>query len=267
MNIYFLGGGNMASAMIAGLISSSKTHTITVIEHHAEKRQNLLQTYHINALEKLPELENQDTLILAIKPQDLKNSCAKLSINDALVISIASGVDIETLSHYLHGHSRIIRTMPNTPAQIGLGVSALYAPNNITQQDKDTAEQIMAAVGLTLWLATEDQIHDITCISGSGPAYVFYLMNALFLAAKEQGFSEEQSRMLTLATFKGSVILAEKNQAAFELLQHNVTSKGGTTYEALKVFEQHHIAAAIAQGVAACRLRSTHMQKTFSEDK
>lgn len=269
MNIYFLGGGNMASAIIAGLVSSSpqSSKNITVIDHNAEKRQKLIQTYKINAAAELPKLNEQDVLILATKPQDLKSACADIEPNNAMVLSLAAGVDVETLSSYLHGHTRIIRTMPNTPAQVGLGVTGLYGASNIAQADKDIADQIMSSVGTTIWVDAEDQINDIICISGSGPAYVFYLMNALFLAAKEQGFSEEDAKKLSLATFKGAVILAEKSEDSFEQLQQNVTSKGGTTFEAIQVFKQQNVAATIAEGALACRKRAVEMQKTFSEDK
>lgn len=270
MNIYFFGGGNMASAIIAGLVSSSSKSTqvnITVIDHHAEKRQKLIQTYKINAAAQLPKLNEQDVLVLATKPQDLKNACVDIVPNNALVLSLAAGVDINTLSSYLHGHTKIIRTMPNTPVQVGLGVTGLYGASNITQTDKDIADQIMSSVGTTIWVGTEDQINDITCISGSGPAYVFYLMNALFLAAQEQGFSEEDSRKLSLATFKGAVTLAQNSEHSFEQLQQNVTSKGGTTFEAIQVFKQKNVASSIAEGILACRKRAEEMQKIFSENK
>lgn len=267
MHIYFLGGGNMASAIIAGLVSSSMKPQITVIDHNAEKRQKLIDTYHINAAAQLPSLNEQDVLVLATKPQDLKESCASITLNNALVLSLAAGVDVDTLSSYLKGHTRIIRTMPNTPAQVGLGITGLYGAAKISQADKDIANQIMASVGTTVWLDTEDQIHDITCISGSGPAYVFYLMDALFQAAKEQGFSEEEAHTLALGTFKGAVTLAEKSPNTFAELQQNVTSKGGTTHEAIQTFREANVAEAIAKGVLACRQRSEQMQKIFSEEK
>lgn len=198
-------------------------------------------------------------LVLAVKPQDMQSACANVQAGGALVLSVAAGLSVATLSRYLGGTRRIVRTMPNTPSKIGLGVSGLFAESNVSEADKQTAENIMQAVGQTVWLAEENQMHAITGISGSGPAYVFYLLNALQTAAEQQGFSSEEARSLSLATFKGAVALAEQSGEAFALLQQQVTSKGGTTHEAIETFKAKHVAESIGEGVAACVERSQQM--------
>ncbi len=261
--IYFLGGGNMASAIIAGLVNGP--HQVGVIDTNADKRADLAQRYGLETYAQVPILSAADVLVLAVKPQDLKASCANIELNGALVLSIAAGVDIDTLSRYLNQHQRIIRIMPNTPAQVGLGVSGVFTPPQVDATDRDLAESMMAAVGKVVRLAQENQIHDITSISGSGPAYVFYLMNALFEAAQAQGFAADEARALSLMTFKGAVALAEESGEDFATLQQKVTSKGGTTHEAIVTFDQQGVADGLKAGVAACKARSEVMQTEFKQ--
>ncbi|MBP6116276.1 MAG: pyrroline-5-carboxylate reductase [Neisseriaceae bacterium] len=261
--IYFLGGGNMASAIIAGLVNGP--HPVGVIDTNADKLKDLAARYGVETFQQVPTLSAADVLVLAVKPQDLQASCATIEPNGALVVSIAAGVDLATLSQYLRGHQRLIRIMPNTPAQVGLGISGVYAPAQVSVADRDLAERIMAAVGEVVRLADEDQIHAITSISGSGPAYVFYLMNALAEAAAAQGFDADTARQLSLATFKGAVALAEQSGEEFSLLQQKVTSKGGTTHEAIVTFTQKGVAEGIKAGVDACKQRSEAMQAAFKQ--
>ena len=153
--------------------------------------------------------------------------------------------------------------MPNTPAKIGLGVSVMFADAGVSEADRAAADGIMRSVGTTVWLNEEEQLHNITGISGSGPAYVFYLLGALQNAALAQGFNEQDARELSLATFKGAVALAEQTGEAFAQLQQNVTSKGGTTHEAIETFKARHVAEAIEQGVEACVKRSQEMAQQY----
>lgn len=259
MTLYFLGGGNMASAIIAGLQNTQTPHNIHVVNRGAEKRTQLAQRFNISVSETLPELTANDILILAVKPQDMAVACANIATNGALILSLAAGLPIATLSQYLNGAERIIRIMPNTPARIGLGVSGLYAAPSTSTADRTLAEQLMQACGSVIWLDNEAQMHAITAVSGSGSAYVFYLMNALQQAAQAQGFNPNTAQQLTLQTFKGAVALAEQSQTTFNELEQQVTSKGGTTFAALETFRQHHIAEHLAQGVAAAAHRSREM--------
>ena len=164
----------------------------------------------VEVSESLPELNSDDVLILAVKPQDMEAACRNVRANGALVLSVAAGLSIDTLSRYLGGTRRIVRTMPNTPGKIGLGVSGMFAAAEVSEADRAAADRIMRSIGLTVWLEEEDKLHNITGISGSGPAYVFYLLSALQAAAQAQGFSKEDARALSLATFKGAVAWQNK---------------------------------------------------------
>ena len=166
---------------------------------------------------------------------------------------------------WLGGTRRIVRIMPNTPAQVGQGVAGLFADSGASAADRELADCIMRTSGQTLWLDSEDGLHRITGISGSGPAYVFYLLEALQNAARQQGFNAEEARQLSLATFQGAVRLAEQSGEEFSDLRQKVTSKGGTTYAALQAFEAHGVADAIGAGVAACVARSQELAEQLAE--
>lgn len=263
MSVYFLGGGNMATAIVAGM-SKQGGYDIEVIDRNLEKRQHLSSCYQVRCSEKLPTLNADDVLVLAVKPQDMQQSTADIEINGALVLSIAAGLTINTLSQFLPNHQRIIRIMPNTPCQIGLGISGLYAPSNIDAADKTLAENIMRTTGEVVWLDEESAINRIAGISGSGPAYVFYFLNALQQAAIQQGFSTKEAHQLSLGTFKGAVSLAEQSGTEFVQLQKNVTSKGGTTFAATSVFDQHQLSQVVADGVAASVARAEEMQQQLA---
>ncbi|QMT36211.1 pyrroline-5-carboxylate reductase [Neisseria wadsworthii] len=264
MTIYFLGGGNMAAAIVAGLHRKGKQGEVHVVNRGAEKREKLAALYDVRTSETLPPLTAEDMLVLAVKPQDMEKACFGVQTNGALVLSVAAGLSVDTLSRYLGGTRRIIRIMPNTPSQIGMGVSGLYAADGAGEADKIRAADLMRPSGSVIWLDEEAQIHALTGISGSGPAYVYYLMNALQEATKAQGFDEETAKTLSLETFKGAVALAEQTGESFAVLQQNVTSKGGTTHAAIETFKQHQVAEAIGWGVDACVARSQEIAAQFA---
>lgn len=259
-HIYFLGGGNMCAAMLAGL-SRDNTFALHVIEQHDERRQFLQAHYPGITTHAAPPatLKSEDVLVLAVKPQDMQVALRTVDSGGALVLSIAAGLPCALLARWLDGHERIVRIMPNTPAQVGCGMAGLYAAAGADAADKALAQTIMQSVGEVLWVADEDALHAVTAISGSGPGYVFYLMDALYRAALSQGFGEEAARKLVQKTFQGAAELALQSDLPFETLQHNVTSKGGTTYAALQVFEQAGLDHIIGEGVAACARRSREM--------
>ncbi|MGF6148782.1 Pyrroline-5-carboxylate reductase [Kingella potus] len=261
MNIYFLGGGNMAAAIAGGLVRQGG-YKVHIAERNEAARARLVRELGVSVSESLPELGADDVLVLAVKPQDMRAACAGVQTNGALVLSVAAGLGIDTLSSYLGGTRRIVRVMPNTPAKIGLGVSGMFA-DGLCEADKAAADKIMRSAGDTVWLGSEEEMHHITGISGSGPAYVFYLLEALQTAAEQQGFGREDARRLSLATFKGAVALAEQSTEDFAALRQNVTSKGGTTHEAVETFKAEHIAESLAKGVAACVARSREMATQF----
>lgn len=262
MNVFFLGGGNMAAAIAGGLVKQGG-YQVHIANRGAEKRERLANELGVSVSEQLPPLSEKDVLVLAVKPQDMQAACGHVQTNGALVLSVAAGLSIETLSRYLQGNRRIVRTMPNLPSRIGLGVTGMYAPKEMSGEDRQTADAIMRAVGQTVWLNDEAQIHAVTGISGSGSGYVFYLLDALQQAARAQGFDAEQARSLTLATFKGAVELAEQSGAPFEELRRSVMSKGGTTMQAYHVFDRRGMTEAIAEGVAACVARSQEISQQF----
>ena len=229
MNIYFLGGGNMASAIAGGLVKQDG-YKVHLADRSAATRERLAQELGATVSETLPELGADDVLVLAVKPQDMQAACAGVKTGGALVLSVAAGLSIATLSAYLGGTRRIVRVMPNTPAKIGMGVSGLFS-DGLSDADKAVAERIMQSVGQTVWLESEDKMHNITGISGSGPAYVFYLLEALQNAAEQQGFGREDARKLS--------------------------------HEAVETFKAEHVSEAIAKGAAACVARSREMEQQF----
>nr|WP_199064126.1 pyrroline-5-carboxylate reductase [Chromobacterium sp. ASV5] len=267
MQITFIGGGNMAAAIIGGLVRQGG-HRIHVVEHQQDKIDRLAAEFGVGGGLSLPErFAPDDIVVLAIKPQQLRELCLELAprLNGALVVSIAAGIRIEALSRWLQT-SRIVRVMPNTPAMVGKGVSGLFADPAASADDRRAAETVMAAAGLTHWLDEETGIDDITCVSGSGPAYVFYFIESMIEAGMRAGFSEADARALTLATFDGAVELARQSPLPVAALRQNVMSKGGTTERAIARFEQEGVKAAIVAGAMDCRERSIEMGQQLSQE-
>ncbi|UDM16274.1 pyrroline-5-carboxylate reductase [Vogesella sp. XCS3] len=266
MNITFIGGGNMATAIIGGLAGGA--HQIQVVEPGSEKRAQLAADFGVVALPALPAAFGpEDIIVLAVKPQVLREVCLQLApaLGGALVISIAAGIGIGAMAGWL-GSERIIRVMPNTPAMVGKGVSGLFAAANVAQADRDNATAIMAAVGITTWLTTESGIDDITSVSGSGPAYVFYFIESMIEGAVQAGFAEDEARRLVLATFDGAVELARQSPLPVATLRQNVMSKGGTTERAIFRFEADGVKTAIVAGMEDCRARSVALGIELSKD-
>ena len=262
MTIYFLGGGNMAAAIARGLAAQGG-YALHIVDRGEEKRERLAHELGVPVSATLPELSAEDVLVAAVKPQDMQAACAGVETNGALVLSVAAGLSVDTLSRYLGGTRRIVRIMPNTPAAVGLGVSGLFAGDGASAADKQLAAQIMLSVGQVMMVEDEDRLHAVTGITGSGPAYVFYLLEALQKAAEMQGFDEETAKQLSLATFKGAVELASHSAEDFGVLRQNVTSKGGTTFAALETFKARGVAESIAEGVEACVARSHEITRQF----
>jgi len=268
MHITFIGGGNMATAIIAGL-TKARGCQISVVEPNADKRAQLAQQFGVTTQEQLPVyFGSGQIVVLAVKPQQLREVCGGLAsrLDGALVLSIAAGVGVSALSRWLDGHERIVRIMPNTPAMIGKGVAGLYAPRGVDEQDRDAAQRIMAAAGSTVWLDEESGIDDITAISGSGPAYVFYFIEGLIDAARQMGFDDATARELALGTFEGAVALARHSGEDIATLRANVTSKGGTTEQAIASFDASALKTAILRGARACRARSVELGVQLSQD-
>lgn len=263
MKITFLGGGNMANAMIGGLRKQGYSAAgIQVVEPVEELRENLTNAYGVRCTDHIDQASmNCEVWVLAVKPQQLHDAIVPLRdrLFDQLVISIAAGVRCGDISRWLGDYARVVRTMPNTPALIGAGITGLYAGAGVDQEGRETAEKILTSAGPTLWVDDEAQMDAVTAISGSGPGYVFYFMEALNAAAREAGFDSVAARKLAVHTFLGAARLAEFSDEPPSVLRERVTSKGGTTEAALKSLDADHVAAAIVRATKAAQARGMEL--------
>lgn len=265
MKISFIGGGNMAKAIIGGLRNNGfDMAAIQVLEPDAEKRTVLSAEFNVKTCSKIDEIRDTSVIILAVKPQQLHDVCLQIMpiLNTQLIISIAAGIRSIDISRWLNQYQAIVRVMPNTPAQIQAGVSALYANNSVTQLQRDQATTILAAVGKTIWLDDESKMDAVTAISGSGPAYVFYLIEALQEAGISLGLPLEQAQMLALQTFAGASLLATQSVADIKTLRAQVTSKGGTTEQGILALENANIKNIMLQAAKAAADKS----RTLGDD-
>ena len=265
MKITFLGGGNMANALIGGMLKQGFVAAdIDVIDPGSEARARLAQSYAVNCLESAEMLTAAgDVLVLAVKPQQMKEAVAPLAgkLGNTLVISIAAGLDMAALSRWLGGHRKIVRCMPNTPALIGAGITGLCALPEVSASERDAAERVLRAVGSTLWIADEAQMDGVTALSGSGPAYVFLFIEAMQEAAADLGFTLEQGRQLAIETVQGAAALAAQSSEPASLLRERVTSKGGTTEAALNKMAEMGVKEGIVAGVKAAQARGQELGK------
>lgn len=267
----FIGGGNMARAIIGGLVSRgvAKAAYITVLELDAVARLNLISEFGVQAVDKPgPELAKMDTVIFAVKPQQMREAAQSVAkqLGDPLILTIAAGIRIDDLSRWLGGLERIVRAMPNTPALVHAGVTGLYAPSVVGSADRDNAEKLMSAVGASIWFEQESDLDAVTAVSGSGPAYVFYAIEALEKAARELGLQEGASRSLALWTFVGAAKLAIERGEDPAVLRAQVTSKGGTTERALEVLEAAHVKDRFVEAVRAACERSKELGDELGKD-
>jgi pyrroline-5-carboxylate reductase len=266
LNIAFVGGGNMAAALIAGLAGKlTLGGNIHVIDPHAPALEKLQAQFGVTTAALADEkLRGADVIVLAVKPQSMREVAAQLlPFLDAgrapLVLSIAAGIRAQDLSRWLGDYRAIVRCMPNTPALIGMGITGMVASSGVSDEQKKTADAILRAVGQTVWLADEAKIDPVTAVSGSGPAYVFYFIEAMQQAAAELGLTPEQGTQLAIATFTGAAQLAANSSEPVSLLRERVTSKGGTTYAALTSMEESGVKAAIVKGIKAAAQRGREM--------
>ena len=266
MKIAFIGGGNMASALIAGLAGKlTAGANIHVVDPNADALERLRTQYGVTtASASDAAVSAADVMVLAVKPQSMREVAAQLlplidAARQPLIVSIAAGIRSADLSRWLGGYGAIVRCMPNTPALIGMGITGMAATDGVSAQQKQAADDILRAVGPTVWLDDEAQIDAVTAISGSGPAYVFYFIEAMQQAAAELGLSDQQGTQLALATFAGAAQLATQSSEPVALLRERVTSKGGTTYAALTSMEDSGVKAAIVKGAKAAAARGKQM--------
>jgi pyrroline-5-carboxylate reductase len=270
MKIAFIGGGNMASALIGGLIKQgTPAGYLYAIEPNAETRDRLEKTFRIVTAEAATgKLADYDAIVLAVKPQTLKEAAEGIRpfiVGRQMVISIAAGIRSIDVARWLGDHPLVVRAMPNTPALVGLGVTGLLASPSVTHDGRMLAAQVLEAVGEVVWCHNEAEIDGITALSGSGPAYVFYFMEALQTAAQNLGFPADEARRLAVGTFTGAAELASQSDEPLSVLRERVTSKGGTTAAAIASFMESGIAEAIVRGTSAARNRAFEMGEEFGQ--
>ena len=267
--IAFVGGGNMASALIGGLIANGFPHqSLAAAEIVAESRERLSRDFGIKVCAELADVViAADTIVLAVKPQQMHSVAAALRplLSAQLIISIAAGIRSDDLARWLGGYGRIVRVMPNTPALVRAGISGLFARSEVTAAERERAQAILNAVGETLWVESDEMIDAVTAVSGSGPAYVFYFIEAVRKAALEMGFSAEAAQRMVLGTFAGAVQLAQSSGEDVAVLRQRVTSKGGTTEQALATMEAGEVLGRIGAGVHAARTRAAELGEALGK--
>ncbi|WP_041741231.1 pyrroline-5-carboxylate reductase [Collimonas fungivorans] len=270
LNISFIGGGNMAAALIGGLAGKvTDGANIHVVDLNPEALQNLAQRFGVSTATGIDAaIAASEVIVLAVKPQQMKEVVAKLRphVTSQLVLSIAAGIRAVDLKRWLGGHDAIVRCMPNTPALIGLGITGMVATAGVSAAQRDTADLILRAVGSTVWLDDEAKIDAVTAVSGSGPAYVFYFIEAMQQAAQELGLTAQQGIELAKATFVGAAQLAAQSPEPVSLLRERVTSKGGTTYAALTSMEAADVKGAIIAAVKSAAVRGQELGDEFGRD-
>ena len=266
-NITFIGGGNMAQALIGGLIARGLPTTRIMVSDPVDSVRQILQEKKIQAVDdNVQAIKEADVVVLAVKPQVLDTVLKPLHglFKNKLIVSIIAGAEINTIAE-LAGTDRIVRVMPNTPALVQTGAHGLYANESVSTQDRDLASQILAATGLTIWVNSEAQIDAVTAVSGSGPAYFFYLMESMIRAGKNMGLDEKVATALTLQTALGAAQMAITSSNTPAELRKNVTSPNGTTQAALEVFDRAQISQNIQSALAAAQKRSQELAHELSD--
>ena len=267
--IAFIGAGNMVKAIVSGLVTDGyPAELIRATAPSMTRRLPLEQSYGISTSDNnVKSVSDADIVVLSVKPQMMQEVCAPLqNINwtGKLIISIAAGIQCSRLSEMLGGQENIVRVMPNTPSQIGLGMSGLFAPACVSQADKDFAADLMSAVGKVCWVEKENQINNIIAAAGSAPAYFFLFMEAMQAEAIAQGFDKQTARLLVEQSALGAAAMVQSNpNTELSTLRENVTSKGGTTAEALRTFNQHQISDIVSKAMQAAVARAQAMEQQF----
>ena len=260
--VAFIGGGNMASALIGGLLQAGRTPaSIRVVEPFEAQRQKLMRRFGVDAQAAADAaLADCELVVWAVKPQLFAEAAAPCAahVAQALQLSVMAGIRSDSLSRAM-GSERVVRAMPNTPALIGQGIAGLYARAAVTTDERAAVEQVLAPTGQRLWVAREEDLDAVTALSGSGPAYVFYFIEAMMQTATEMGLSEAQGRKLALATFAGATALAQQSDEAPAVLRERVTSKGGTTHAAISVLQAAGVKETFVKAMRAAQQRAREL--------
>jgi len=271
VKITFIGGGNMAVALLGGLIAKGHAPAgMRVVEIQAGARARLAARFGVACVDSAAAaMPLGEAVVLAVKPQQMRAAARALQpqLGRELVITIAAGIRLADLSRWLGGYATLVRCMPNSPALIGAGITGLYANAAVDADQRALAESILGAVGATLWVAEENLLDPVTAISGSGPAYVFYFIEALQQAAREMGFSATDARKLAVETFVGTARLAAQSPEELALLRERVTSKGGTTERALASMDADRVKDLIVRALHAANRRAHELGEQLGADE
>ena len=265
-NIAFIGGGNMASAIIGGLLKRGAPATsIQVVEPLEEQRHKLKAQFGVRIDEAASaQLVSAALVVWAVKPQTFKDAALQTRFHTkaALHLSVAAGIRSDSIAHWL-GTEHVVRAMPNTPALVGKGMTALFARPAVSLAGKDMVSRVIKTTGEHLWLDDESHLDAVTALSGSGPAYVFYFIESMIEAGVAMGLTREQANKLAIGTFVGASALAKASDEPIEILRSRVTSKGGTTHAAITSMEQDNVKNLFMRAMHAARQRAKEMGDEF----
>ena len=260
----------MASAIIGGLVKQGVSPAnLTVVEPFEASRDALRARFQVGAIALADKsLENADLVVWAVKPQNLREAAGQAGpfCKDALHLSVAAGIRSDSLAHWL-GTQRIVRAMPNTPALVGLGQTGLFARSGASENDKACVEWLVSSTGQFLWVSEEAQLDAVTAVSGSGPAYVFFFIEAMEKAAIEMGMSPEHAKQLAIGTFVGASQLAQSAKEPVSVLRERVTSKGGTTHAAITAMQSAQVGALFQDAIKAAQARAQVLGDEFGKTK
>lgn len=271
-NIAFIGGGNMARSLIGGLIANGfDAKNIHVADLNTDTLQALAANFAVHTHTEIEQAVKQaDIVVLATKPQQLQSVVKQLAqhwSDNALLISIAAGIRLDAITNWLqHDNAAIVRAMPNTPSLVRAGATGLLANAHVSHEQHELAESILRSVGLTLWVDNEQQMDAVTALSGSGPAYFFLIMEALQAAGESLGLEQKNARLLALETAFGAAKMALESHEPADVLRQRVTSPGGTTEQALNVFEQGDLRGLFKKALQAAANRADELAKQLGQD-
>jgi pyrroline-5-carboxylate reductase len=260
--IMFIGAGNMAQSIISGLLKENfSSSDIFAVDTDEAQRNHIEKTFAIQTSNDLSVIKSADVIIVSTKPQHVQGICSHVKdfVKNQLIISIAAGIRLNQISQWLGGYQKIIRTMPNLVAQVQKSVTVAFTLPETDQESVEDTSKILNSFGDTIWLKEERLIDSATALSGSGPAYIFYFLNALIQSGINIGLEKKDAQILALKTFQGSSVLAEKYINDLEMLIKNVTSKGGTTEQALKVLDEKDLKEIIDSAIKAAFARAQEM--------
>ena len=271
--ITFIGGGNMATSLIAGLISNDYSAAdIRVAEPDQEKGDALHAQYSVKTFtDNQQAIADANIIVLAVKPQVMQSVCkaiaATVQNTRPLVISIAAGLLSKDISRWLGGDISMVRCMPNTPSLLNEGATGLFANEHVSAEQKAQADQILSTAGINVWVDKETQLDAVTAVSGSGPAYYFLFMEAMQNAAEKLGLNKEQAKQLSLQTALGAARMALESDDDVSILRARVTSKGGTTEQAIKTFEDNQLQDIVMQAMQAANDKAIDLAEILGKDE